>query len=100
VTTTTLRAWDLAAGAPRGDPIAAHDGAVNAVAAIEHGRRPLMVSGGEDETVRVWNLAGSELCRITVDSPVHAIAARGGTFVLSADAGIMAIEVRVPARVR
>ena len=49
--------WDLATGAPRGEPLTGHDGAVCAVAVGELDGRPVAVTGGDDGTVRVWDLA-------------------------------------------
>ena len=52
-----VRVWDLATGAPVGDPFTGHDDWVNAVAAAELDGRPVIISGGDDGTVRVWDLA-------------------------------------------
>jgi WD40 repeat protein len=52
----TVRVWDLATGAPVGDPFTGHTHAVNAVAVAELNGRPVALSGG-DRTVRVWDLA-------------------------------------------
>ena len=49
--------WDLATGAPVGDPFTGHDGEVTAVAAAELDGRPVAISGSGDQTVRVWDLA-------------------------------------------
>jgi WD40 repeat protein len=42
---------------PIGDPLKGHDGWVSAVAVGELDGRPVIVSGGSDRTVRVWELA-------------------------------------------
>ena len=42
---------------PVGDPFTGHSGPVNAVAVAELDGRPVVVSGSDDETVRVWDLA-------------------------------------------
>jgi hypothetical protein len=39
-----------------GDVVGRHDGEVSAVAVGTLGRRPIAVTGGADETVRVWDL--------------------------------------------
>ena len=44
--TTTVRVWDLATGAPVGDPFTGHTGSVHAVAVAELDGRPVVVSGG------------------------------------------------------
>ena len=38
------------------DPLTGHTGGVGAVAVGELDRRPIVVSGGADATVRVWDL--------------------------------------------
>jgi WD40 repeat protein len=53
-----VRVWRLADGAPVGEPLTGHHGAVRAVAvgALPDGT-PVIISGGWDGTVRVWRLA-------------------------------------------
>jgi WD40 repeat protein len=51
----TVRVWDLATGAPLGEPLTAHSGSVLSVAVTPDGTR--VVSGGWDNTIRVWDLA-------------------------------------------
>ena len=54
-----VRVWDLASGAPRGEPLPGHKGWVHSVAVGTLENRPVIVSGGSwfDGTVRVWDLA-------------------------------------------
>jgi WD40 repeat protein len=54
-----VRVWDLATGRPVGTPFTGHSGAVRAVAVAELEGRPVVVSGGDDRSVRVWDLATS-----------------------------------------
>jgi Protein of unknown function (DUF3592) len=49
--------WNLDKREPLGGPLAGHEGWVLAVAVGELGGRPIAVSGGLDDTVRVWDLA-------------------------------------------
>ena len=53
----TVRVWDLASGAPRGEPVRGHKGWVWSIALGTLDGRPVVVSGGRDGTVRVWDLA-------------------------------------------
>jgi hypothetical protein len=50
--------WRLPDGTPVGEPLHGHDGDVNTVAvgALPDGT-PVIISGGDDEMVRVWRLA-------------------------------------------
>jgi WD40 repeat protein len=50
----TIRVWDLASGAPLGEPLPGHTGPVLSVAVTPDGTR--IVSGGSDYTIRVWQL--------------------------------------------
>ncbi|WP_327065200.1 hypothetical protein [Kitasatospora sp. NBC_01302] len=57
----TVRLWDLATGAPIGEPMTGHTGMVLAVAAGESAGRPVAISGGSDEAVRIWDLTTHQL---------------------------------------
>ena len=50
-----MRVWDAATGRPCADPLTGHAGDVTAVAIGRIGDRDVIVSGGWDDTVRVWN---------------------------------------------
>ena len=54
----TVRVWQLADGAPVGEPLRGHDGRIHAVATgVTADGTAVVVSGGQDRTVRVWQLA-------------------------------------------
>jgi hypothetical protein len=53
----TVRVWDAANGAPRGEPLTGHTSVVRAVALGRVGDRDVIVSGSGDQTVRVWDAA-------------------------------------------
>jgi len=54
----TVRVWDLATGAPIGQPLTGHTYPVSSVAAAQLNGRPVIISAGsDDKTVRVWDLA-------------------------------------------
>jgi WD40 repeat protein/energy-coupling factor transporter ATP-binding protein EcfA2 len=53
----TARLWDVATGAPIGDPLTGHTGQVTAVAGLELDGRPVLATGSSDRTVRLWDVA-------------------------------------------
>ncbi|MFV2019871.1 hypothetical protein ACFHVL_15265, partial [Micromonospora sp. LOL_023] len=53
----TVWVWDAATGTPIGQPFTGHTDDVNAVAVGQVDDRPVVVSGGADATVRVWDAA-------------------------------------------
>jgi WD40 repeat protein len=70
----TIRVWDLATGAPLGEPLTGHTGSVESVAVTPDGAR--IVSGGDDDTIRVWDLAAGEcLLEVACFAGVAAVAA-------------------------
>ncbi|MFC9619422.1 PQQ-binding-like beta-propeller repeat protein [Streptomyces sp. NPDC056930] len=53
----TMRAWDLSAGEPVGEPLTVAHGRLTTVATVRADGRTLLVSGGWDGLVRVWDPA-------------------------------------------
>jgi WD40 repeat protein len=88
--------WRLAVGIPVREPLTGHDGPVRAVAvgALRDGT-PVIVSGGEDGTVRVWRLAdGSPLAHpLDLSERVEGIAVHGNIIVTAAGREIAAHQL-------
>jgi WD40 repeat protein/tetratricopeptide (TPR) repeat protein len=75
-TSGMLQVWDLATMAPGGEPLTMHEsGAVSLTTAVLDGR-PVAITGGEDSTVRVWDLTTREQVgpRTQFTGPVTALA--------------------------
>jgi WD40 repeat protein len=70
-----LRTWDISTG-EEVRTIRAHEGAVRTIAVDEAAR--CAVSGGQDRTVRVWDLSsGAQVARWETNAPVTSVALRG-----------------------
>ncbi|MFI8194469.1 WD40 repeat domain-containing protein [Streptomyces sp. NPDC085946] len=68
----TVRLWDVTTPdrpAPLGEPVPAHDGAVNAVAFAPDGRT--LATGGEDGTARLWDVRRRDRARPTLGAPLR-----------------------------
>jgi WD40 repeat protein len=100
---STVRVWRLADGTPVGEPLAGHDGAVNAVAAgaLPDGT-PVIISGGEDATVRVWRTADGTPLLPPLDLPasVRAVAIHGNVIVTAAGADLGVHQPELPSTMR
>ncbi len=80
-----MRVWDLAAGGEAGRALIGHTGRVCAVAMVVVDGRRLAVSGSEDQTVRVWDLATRQQVGppLVFPLPVNAVCvAPGGRLVV------------------
>jgi WD40 repeat protein len=90
-----VRVWDLAGTAPP-RVLTGHTGWVHAVAVSADGRAA--VSGGEDGTVRVWDLAGDrEQVRWIADAVVEAVAFNTAVTVAGDTAGqVHTLQINVP----
>ncbi|RAY15331.1 hypothetical protein DPM19_11535 [Actinomadura craniellae] len=91
----TLR-WRAPAGDLTADPGHRHQGAVTAVTAAAPGGRPLVFSGGEDATIRIWDPADRrQLDALPLPGPVRALAVTPDGHLL-ADTGTEVICFRGP----
>jgi WD40 repeat protein len=88
-------AWDLARGAPVGEPLTGHQGGVNAVAVGQLEGRPVVISGGHDLTVRVWEKTGRLWQTIEVGSHINAFAlVKDDGCVLGGTMGVMSLSLK------
>ena len=70
-----LHVWSLGVSSINSKPIKGHSGTVNAVTYIKYHNRLLAVSGGDDATIRLWDLLeGHPLAVMQTRIPVLAIA--------------------------
>jgi Caspase domain/WD domain, G-beta repeat len=89
----TVRVWDLASGAPRGEPLRGHEGWVSSVALGTLDGRPVVVSGGYDGTVRVWDGGGAAVLSVCIRSGVSALAfAEPGAVAVAASLGLLLLQ--------
>ena len=90
-----MRVWDLQTGEPALGPLTGHDGRVNAVAVGERHGRPVIVSGSDDQTVRVWDLESERhvTLRIELQHQVLSVASAADRLVVGTTAGLLRIDL-------
>lgn len=71
-----MRRWDFATGEPIGDPINGHADTVRVIACSQLADRRIIVTGSDDQSIRVWDLATGEPIgrEYRHNSPVRALA--------------------------
>lgn len=70
-----------------------HEGSIHAVEVASHRSKTLAVSGGYDDTVRFWDLNGSELRTIAFPATVRALSsAQAGPFAVATLTGIDLVD--------
>ncbi|KIJ51632.1 hypothetical protein M422DRAFT_243933 [Sphaerobolus stellatus SS14] len=62
----TIQAWNTSTGQPIGEPLRRHNGQVSTVTYSSDGRH--IVSGSEDETIRIWDIRTIYAPRQTLES--------------------------------
>lgn len=87
-----ISTW-LATGQRAGPPLKGHKDWVGALAYLDVGGRPLLVSGSDDRTLCFWDpYTGTRLHRIPFGSPVRSLAASGRDVVVTVDEGEVIIR--------
>ena len=90
----TVRAWDLRDGAQVFETLIGHTGRVPGLTVGEVDGRLLLVTGGSDRTVRIWERDGRCLTTINVGSSVSSLAwMPPGAVAVGAPAGVMVIDI-------
>ena len=89
-----VRVWDLTKNrALHSELLRGHDGAVSSVALGTLDGRPVIVSGGDDNTVRVWSAQGQVLATIHIRSAVHGVTfMEPGNVVVAASQGLLLLK--------
>jgi WD40 repeat protein len=90
-----IQVWHLTDGRPIYGPLRGHTGWIKAVIVVELDGQPLILSGSEDKTVRLWNLADGSLFRtINVGSALTAAAhVESADIALAAQKGLMLVRL-------
>jgi WD40 repeat protein len=86
--------WDARTGLPRGEFLSVHEEWVYAVALGEVDGKPVVVSGGGDETVRLWDARTLSLLRIVpLGSIVMGLAmGKDSGLAVSANRGLLVLD--------
>jgi WD40 repeat protein len=71
--TTGRCGWDLDSGEPALGPLAGHHDPVRVVAVGVRQGRPVIVSGGADQTVRVWDLEAERHATLRIELGYEAL---------------------------
>ena len=87
--------WDLESGEPVLGPLTGHDGEVKAVAVGERHGRPVIVSGSDDRTVRVWDLESERhaTLRIELQHRVLSVASTANRLVIGTAAELLRVDL-------
>ncbi|WP_433618142.1 AAA family ATPase [Dactylosporangium sp. CA-139114] len=93
----TIRVWNAATGLPRGKPLVGHDDWVNALAVVlRPAGPPLLVSGGDDGSVRLWDPEdGALLHTIPLGLRVVTLAAEGADLLVGTDEGTLRLGLHL-----
>jgi WD40 repeat protein len=105
VSVAYVRLRDLTSGDPVGHPFTGHTDWVRAVTVAELDGRPVVVSGADDNTVRVCDLrpsgpASDASLVIETSAGVLATSLHVRTLLVATNCGIVAIELRPPCSFR
>jgi WD40 repeat protein len=91
----TVQLWNPATGRKFGPPLTGHTGRIQSVTfTISPDGRELLVSGSDDQTVRLWDIAkGSIVAVLRRRSSVYSVAAKGAILAIGDAEGVSVIEL-------